>query len=835
MQLEKNTVVAQKNKRRNLNRSLLSSVFVPMLGFIGLSAQPVSAQNSLALEEVVVTAQKREESLQDVPISIQVVSGNQILEQGYRDMKDVADFLPNVEISKGFQPSITVRGISTGTFNTTFEQAVATFVDGVYRGRPNAVSDSALMDVDRIEILKGPQPTFFGQSAIAGAISITTRKPSDEWEGYAVGDVGFDSSYQMEAAYGGPVTDTLGIRLALRKDETENWLENYWGGDFNSKTHAGRVTIAWDPSDTFSLVGRYSKSNRKDPQVVQNVNCDASLPGAASSPCVQALMDDRFEGRSENKLNNVYSYGGAISGPGQLWNPVSNPGGYTAANLTQLDIFNKVSRPTDLETSTLEMNWDVGDVTLTSITGYIDLEVYNYLDLEMSPYALAVTSNYENSDQTSQEFRITSNSSSPIQWMAGVYWQDSNLDFENQLVSAFSPAAGQPFPPYLMVKYKEDAEWLSAFGTLDWAISEKLSLQLGVRYSKVEKNGKVQNGALTFEDTDGDGLVDTTSDPEFYDPTCDGFRPPPGIPGVSIPGELACWDKSIDDTSTNPLVAVNYNINDDVMVYAKYAEGFKAGGLTVGMNVVTTVEELIYDPEDAKTFEVGVKSTLLDGRIRLNADLFYTKYTDQQVTTYDSVTASFLIDNAGKSTSQGLEADMVFQATENLQLTAALALLDSEYDEYIGNCSDGDVLAGTPNKLVSAGVCTSVQDPIDRAGFKLRNAPEWSASLGFQYEHSVTDSMLITVNGEAFYSDEYWAATDYDPRGKRDSYELINLTVGLASTADTWSVQLYGRNITDTQRVTDFGPAATNNSAGAFSATYTRGENYGVLLRYNFF
>ena len=809
------------------NQSKLICV-AALVASLSISAS-VLAQTTL--EEVVVTAQKREQSLQDVPISISVVTGDQMLEQGFSDLRDVSEFMPNVSITQGLNAKVNIRGIATGANNVAFEQSVATFIDGVYRGRAAAVSNGLMFDVDRIEVLKGPQPTFFGQNAIAGAVSIHTATPNlEEGEGHASATIGFDGDQQIELAYGFPISDTFGLRLALRDDVQDNHLSNVADPQLiDTESSAGRLTALWEPSDIFSAVFRYEVAERKQSSPLQNVGCDLAADQAAqpiASPCAQALLND--PNVTDDALDNLVSQGGSVPGP--------NLGTYTSLNLSQLPFMSLTQRPTDVDTASLELNWEIGAHTLTTITGYFDLTESRPLDLDYTGYALGSASNFQNTEQVSQELRFTSEYDGNIQWMTGLYWQDSRITYDNTLVTAFAMTSGQMFPPLNYLAYQESADWISAFGSLDWGVTDDFSLQLGLRYSDIEKFGRVENAARALLDTDNDGLFDDISEPDFHDPVCDGGFPP----GMAAPGRLACFETPYTDDATDLSVTASYFVRDNTTLYAKYSEGFKAGGIVVGMSVVTSIDRLLYDPEDAGGFEIGVKSTSLDGRLRLNAALFGTDYTNQQVNVFDATTVTFIIGNAGASVSEGLEIDATFAATNSLQLFASLGILSAEFEDYIASCSNGDRLAGNPGIIVAPdgtstpGTCGIDTQAKDYAGSQLPIAPDWTASFGFDFQREIFGGLLLLMDGNSFFSDEYFSTDDLDPRSLEDGYKLVNLSIGLASPEYTWSISLYGRNITDNQRVINHGPTASNQQAAGYAVTYSRGANYGVSGRWNF-
>ena len=476
------------------------SLFVAALFATG--SNPASAQ----LEEIIVTAQKREQSLQDVPISVLPVMGQFLVDQNIRRLDELSEITPSLFVAEGFTSSnIVIRGIGTESGgNSAFEQAVVTFIDGVAYGRERSAVGQFL-DLERIEILKGPQPVFFGQSATAGALNIVTSRPGEQHDGYAQAQYGTDNTVQIEGAWGGPLSDTFGIRAAGVYQETDGWLEAYDPTGVpgaidpdnvpvtapQRESYAGRLSAVWNIGENFEmyLKGQWSKQEQNGFfQEAGSCNFDFvfnPFGPPAQSGCAQAQLSGIMD---DNIVNNVIQNGGFIAPPpaasfigGAVAFPTFDPRGMN-------DHFTRGEyRYFNAADYNMTLTWDIDAMTITSVTGYYDYDTDWTQDVSQAPYALFSTRNLQDYDQWSQEIRLTSAGGQTIDWMVGAYYQDGDLRAANNLYTAFIvlPVGGE--------EHRENPEWTSLFANVTWNLTDQARLNIGGRSTDVTKTGSIRS------------------------------------------------------------------------------------------------------------------------------------------------------------------------------------------------------------------------------------------------------------------------------------------------------------------------------------------------------
>jgi len=766
---------------------------------------------STVLEEIIVTAQKREQSLQEVPISISVVVGTKILEQGFSRLSDLSKFVPNFNVNETTATgnSISIRGFSTPAINTpAFEQAVATFVDGVYFGK-ELQSFTELLDIERVEVLRGPQTTFFGQSAIAGALNILTRKPGLEaWEGYVDAAYGSDADARLQIAYGGPVSDTFGLRFAGSIRDYDGWLTNTDGADgLGQESWTGRVTGLWAPTEqldvTFKIETSDLERNGFPTQIIECgpdpvANCNllaAQVPGIA------------FE------LSDSASWGGPLSVGGQQIT-FFGMGPFPGVDLTPLwdagfvtDVAN-----TDLDSQSVTINYDVNDYTLTLIAASTSADLDRGGEADVSALFLHQLRIFQDYDTDSLEFRVTSPIDQAVQWLAGIYLEDGDVTADVFAYQAFflPPVMNPPgFGFGMNMAFNQDAEWRSAFASVTWSVSDAVAIDLGVRYIDVRKDAEAY------------------WDNFFLDPSTPTDPIIPTVPGRTIVGTN--WNfGTYKDTDSDYSLAARWSASDTTNFYAKFTNGFKSGGFN--SNWVGDPAVFGFEPESVDAYEFGLKSSLLDGRLALNVAVFDMAYENLQVTGFffdAGGNGVFPIVNAAEATSQGVEVDGQFIVNDNLTLGFAGAFLSAEFDSFpLGQCGFLDV------RFVLNG-CVSPAATQDLSGTPLPFAPDWTVALNGTYTRPVGNNLRLSLNADLVFADCYECfGRAPAPIGDDDGYELLNLRIAVGSMDRKWEVSAYGRNVTDTQ----FRVGANSTFYGLADSSFavaSRGANYGVQYRYN--
>ena len=780
--------------------------FVSMLAGL-MAAPPAFAQ----LEEIIVTATRRAESLQDVPISVTAITGEAILVGGFSDMEEVSVFVPNLYMADTFTGQVlAVRGIGTSPGNEAFEQAVAQFHDGVYYGRDN-LGQNAFFDLERVEVVRGPQPTFAGQSATAGALNYASRRPGDSFEGNLNLAYGTTDETSVEFGVGGPVTDTFGARLAGRYFE----LGDYWytqrltGANLGIKENTSMRFIAdWAPSDSFELVFKYENHDIYQLGTPREKSrCETrpqfSIANPALAPGIPALcaLDALYNDMDLTTLTGVTGSGGSqdvydairalnaeiISGPNYvsgvtpLWSGVAENGmrrSPIAENLNDLSQFNEQEdREQDVDIFALSFDWDLGGsgYTLSSTTSLVEYDKHDWLDPDASSFAIVSDERTETFEQTGQELRITSPLDQRLSWMLGTYWQEHELDTEIDVYVGFGVGFGNLL--------EEESGWQSLFFAGTYNITDQVRLNFGGRYQDVEKTAVFTpsiarpNGNLAAGEATAFGPLN----PLF-----------------------SLTDLSVQTDDVLPEVGLQFDTNENTMLYVKYAEAFKAGGFVMSPAPGGMLPDPIsYRPEFAEGVELGAKMLLADGNLEFNVALYNTDYTDLQVNVFISEIATFVTQNAASAHTTGVEFDGRWALSDNLILGFSGSFGEAEYDDYAGQeCNtleDKQYIINNPG--ARPGACSGVNNA---GGQTLANFPNWTINFTPTYTYDLGANLVGSFAANIVMSDGARTSPDRDPIGVVDDWERVDLRFAIAPADADWEFAVYGRNVTDNRRFAGF-------------------------------
>lgn len=757
---------------------------------VGLSTSIAALQsqaqdNSLMLEEVVVTATKRAEGLQDVPIALSVMGSEKITDQGIGNLEDMAVFLPNVHIAEGGAgDQLFIRGVGSGV-NYSFEQSVGTFIDGVYFGRGQA-SRSSFLDVARVEVLKGPQSTLFGKNTIAGAINITTARPGDEFEGKieATAEPEF-GGWSTTLMLSSPLTDRFGARFVIKRDETDGYMDNRFKDrdERQAENTVGRIVLDWAPTDTLDLSLKYETG---ETETIGRQDLITIATPFAIGRYREVDPDFTASFGYDKSAQNI-------------------------AGLVSDDQFHD----SEWDIATLTAEWALGDYTLKSVTGYVDYQFSNYLDSDYGPLQFIARGRDEQHEQFTQEFLLSSPLGENLEYLVGIFYQDEELAHDSTTDAILSGAGigGGAFDGTGISFFNQEASTLSAFVQTTFNISDTFRLIAGIRYSRDEKDfskeGFIALPFTTVGNTDRAGIFDAvlnfSTDHLFRDGVATR------CPGINYDCVSEPFETDRSESNVTGDITVQWDATDEVMTYFKVGNGYKAFGFDQA-NSRGIFEGQAYDEEKVLAYELGAKMDLLGGRARLNAALFFSEFEDVQVSTFDG-NAGFLVGNAGESEVKGLEIDGSVVLTEQWTLTASLAYLDAEYTTF------PDAACNEPQALewIDAGNTrgSCVQD---LAGEPLQFAPELAGSLALEYFVSITDGIDLRMTADLNYSDDYHFANDLDPVLEQDAYTKINARIGLASADQTWSIAVLGKNLTD-EKTSTWGNDVPLAGQG-FSQTY---------------
>ena len=691
-----------------------------------ISGVVVAAENkAFVIEEVVVTAQKKAESMQDTPIAITAFTGESLEKMGIQNAADVGNYTPNATITPSlgskFNIRMNIRGQTTAEPSLTIDPKVGIYLDGAYIARNSgAVFD--IVDLERIEVLRGPQGTLWGKNTTGGAVNMVTAKPKGEFGFKQQLTAGSFNTYRSVTSVDTPAVGNASAKLTYLLKGTDGWATNYNPGsekDLGSEdTEAYRVAVRWDAADNFSLDYAYDRTNGE--AVAIPVQVAEVRAGATTSVSTLRLSDNA------QITGNAFAQMAAIAEADK-----------------RLDKFNvdyTGKEHVDISGHNLTASWDINAVQLKSITAYREYDsIMERLNTGGGTYTgtlggnvIALPAFHSNDDksqhQFSQEFQFLGSAlDGQLGYIVGLYYFDETGKEINpwQLSSTFGSSV-------LLVDtgvfYKTTSKSNAVYGQVDYNLTDQWNLVLGLRHTEDEKSIKHR-----------------------------GFAK-----------ENDSWYKNTGSFTAN------YEFNNDIRFYGKVSQGFNAGVYAAGpvrdQAAITAAK-----PEELTSYELGMKSRLMEGRVQFNGALFYNDADNLQATAFRGASRSRVIENTGKSDTQGIELDVVALLSENVMLNASYGYLDEDFDE--------------PGRIQSS--------------------PHNTASLGGQYDYYL-DFGLLTARLDASYTDEYYLNTT-NRNAYTDARTLLNARLALSElevARGNLSVALWGRNLTDEEyRVhgTDFG------------------------------
>ena len=663
---------------------------------------PASEPQAAAVADIVVTAQRREQRLQDVPLAVSAFSMESLEDGKVESLLNLDGKVPNVVLAPvgayPFASAFYIRGLGYADVESSFEPSVGVELDGVYLSRNvGAVQD--FFDIGGVTILRGPQGTLYGRNTIGGVVSVQSRRPSFDFGARAQATFGSNGRQELRAGVEGALVEgKLAGKFSFLTKTYDGYIKNYDGRDMGAQDVTSmRGALLWTPTASFdvTLIVDYTK-DKGTGTAFEN----ASLPSMV------------------------------LPGFGE---PADTDGDPFLSHVGD-DIFS------DLEALgvTLNANWDLGPVKLTSITGYRKTDTEVLSDFDGTPTPFMTVHRDETHDQFSQELRLASNTDGPLTYVVGAYYMTQEYDIATgQFGTVFgSPTAGST------IYTQQKADSWSVFGQADYEVLPGLTVTAGGRYSKEEK---------TF-----------TTQPLFY-PNAETF------------------EASFDDFS--PKVGVSYKWSDTLMTYAQYSRGFRAGGFNGRAGSFLAVGP--YDSETVDSYEVGVKSDLFDRRLRLNAAVFTSDYQDMQQSVQQLIPGTLinqtLVSNVGAATISGFEAEATALLTNVFTISASVGYLDASYDEFMADLGDG------------LGV-------IDRTYLPMPYAPKWSNSVTFNYKDDFDFGRVTAQASVRHMTDMYTsfstlnATTDLT---MRQSNTVVDGSLSLELPDGRWRVSLWGKNLTD--------------------------------------
>lgn len=783
----------------------------------------IAQDDSPMLEEVIVTAQQREQSLADVPLSVAVIDGDVLKEQNIEKMADLQFSVPNFTMAEsGIGTNVFIRGIGSGN-NQGFEQSVGVYVDGIHHGRAQQAR-APFFDLQRVEVLRGPQSILFGKNSVAGALNMTTAKPTNEFEGYVELNHGFTFG-ETEAAVvlSGPASDRFRYRIAGRYHQSDGYLENITlnRDEPQEDDYTLRTTFEYDFSDTVMATLKLESS--KFDVVGRNIEINGELPAAAGP----------FTGLTYSQI----LAGGFGQDPSVLNTEIDGKR-HSNGDFSNNDQFEAV----------FSVDWELENHTLKSTTGISNFEFQDNCDCDFTGanvFSLPLAEKY---DQISQEIRLTSNGGDTVDYIIGGFFQTSDHEFRDALTvtstSVLVPLLNAAFAPFEVPAGNiianttgarlatVDTDIFSMFGQLDWHLNDTMTLQLGGRITHESKEG-YRN--ITIRALDGSPLpAEQALAPDVFGQafgvsSSNLLGVFPGTAGNLLGTHPVTGD--ISDTSFNPDVKLYWDVSGDTMLYLSAVGGSKSGGFDFRANnrgsSATMAEAFEFAEESATSFEFGGKMSLADGAAELNFAAYLTQYDDLQVSIFDGQ-LGFNVGNAAEATIKGLEVDGRWQATNNLTLSGSLALTDFEFDNYTnGRCNFGQAPNGPQ---AEDGFC-------DYTGQTNQLVSDWQGTFGAHHAHEMANGLELNTNLNVFFTDDYHASASLDEALIQDSYATFNLRIGLSNPNVGWDIALIGENLTDETVVTFGGDAPLSGSTFGAIAKYNfvaPGRSYGIQFSRQF-
>lgn len=745
-----------------------------------IATAPAAAEDAdrRRLQTVVVTAQKREQDAQDIGIAVAAFGEEQIRSLGIKSADNVADSISGVQVyhyrGKG-QPSFVVRGVGTQDFAPNTAPTAAVYLDDVYLGS-NIVSGFQIFDVSRVELLKGPQGTLFGRNTTGGAVSYASSKPTDEFEGYAeLGYANYDTT-TANFAVSGPVADGVRMRFAAKfSDQGEGHIKNvfvpsddpfsatpnYVNRDSKigeDRTWAARFLTEIDLSESGTLfLNAHGGKRESDTLPVTPIGFTQIVGAAgacAATPTGGGASDPRFCGDAF---------------------------GYSDTDGDEFTVNNDFVGRNEEENvgGSARLRWDFGPVAFTSISAFEHATKVQSADADGSPLSVFANTTDVYLDQYSQEFRLASDAIDNIYWIAGVYFSHDKI--KQEFCGDLNPLLGLGVA--CKNNFSQSTDNAAVFGQLEYRLTEKLRLTTGLRYTDETRDFMSIN---TLTDAMGNVAIANFG---------------------TGPEDAAIVDDSVSSGNLSGKIGLDYFLTDDILLYASYSNGYKSGGYD-GDFSFDRQQLNPYREETIGAYEIGWKTTLADGTLRFNGAAFYYDYSDPQMRVQRISSGGLPFNqliNLSSAVVRGIESDVVWTATDKLDITASVTLLDTEINE------------DDPDPALAL---------FDGNEFAL--AASESFTLMARYAQPVSERLTATFQVDGKYNGPFELNAENLPWLRQDSYVLVNARVSLLDEIAGWELSAWGQNMTD-----EVFASGSYSLFGAFPVAYNTSRSYGISLRYD--
>jgi iron complex outermembrane receptor protein len=748
---------------------------------IAAVAIPVGA-SAQVLEEVIVTAQKREQNIQDVGIAITAFSGDQIEALGMTNTTEIIQQVPGLEMV-AWSPTLTtfnIRGVSQNNFTDNLEAPVAVYIDDAYVASMNGINGQ-MFDMERVEVLRGPQGTLFGRNATGGVIAYHTRRANeDELNGYFGAGAGEFGLFSVEGAIGGSFSDTARFRFAARSEESDGYIEAApfpegnplpsGGGNLGgSDGFAIRAALQFDIGDAgqLDLMYKFSRDDKvptggysflpyadnTDPRVYIPPEFEDFVVNVIEAP-IEATPDIFFCQSQLDCFAPVDTAGRTVF-----------EGDHPTPHLNFADYAGFMDR--DVNTLTADFEYELSNgMQLTSITSWSNVDKFYTEDGDGIPIPIIEFTTVADFTQFSQELRL-SGSTDTMRWQAGVYYLD--IDYDGDVLTRGAPVAGVAFdlgfdpdaltnPGVAQDNHLNSRNW-SVFGQGEWDLSDAVTLIAGVRYSQDDKDMSI---VTSFESPDDDILI-------------------PGIVDIAAEAAASGSDRNkVDYGDYAARLQLDYRFDDDTLLFASFNRGIKGGNFAAAADI--SLDRLRHEEEVLHAFEAGIKTDLADGKARLNATAFYYDYEDYQAFTFFQGTPN--VTNADAK-NVGAEVELFLMPTENWDIVLGASMQNSEVNN----------VQTTQDQVTPVGFV--VDWPVDILnGVELPNTPSFAFNYLVRYNFDVAaGNLALQVDG--YYNGDQYLEVTNGGAARQDAYNVVNARATWTSDDDRWEVTGYVRNLND--------------------------------------
>jgi iron complex outermembrane recepter protein len=765
------------------------SLLVSSIPFLSLSYLASGAE----LEEVLVTAQKRPQNLQQASVAVSVISAQDLRQRGIRDLAELQQLAPSLIVQQGSSAnaaSFGIRGVYTNSENAGLESSVGLYVDGVYRARQGAMVNN-LFDVEQVEVLRGPQGTLFGRNTPAGAVLVTSIKPDHRGGGYIEAETGSSRLASVSGAYSISASDELALRFSGFGMQRDGYVGDVNFGDdvFNERNRWGaRLQALYTPGPNLdiTLIADWSELEE---------NCCAAGSWKGNTQASDLPPGSTPKSGTDTLVSTL---GGRVI-PGEDFYD------YRTALTTE-----SLSENRDSGLSA-RIDWQIQDYQVTSITAVRQFSFDDFGDADFADIAALTGGIKLEQKQFSQELNV-GRQLQHSRWDAGAYWYRHETDSEGRLIigddlatMAGLPAVALPAEAEARSDARQSGDSLALFGQTEIDIQEHLTLTAGLRWTRESKT--LRNH---FSE-------DASQAPDFVSPGWGFWLLTPLAPRPDV-------RESLDDEQLTGTLKLSWQATDHTLFYMSWGTGYKAGGINTSR--IDPTLDPVFDAESSESYELGLKTAFPSQALRVNLALHQTQTDDLQTQSFQGT--GFTLQNAGVADTTGAELDLAWAPLTGVQVSLAYAYNRAEYEEF----SNGSCWVGTPWHTDRPDPGDNGDGSCDRSGDRLPGNAEHRGVLGLGWEYQLTQQLSSRLYGEYVYSGDRMTAQNNDPETLDGSYTLLNLRLGLHYQPWNMALTAWGRNLGDENYRTITADAPLQ--AGRFIAFHNEPRSWGVSVRKEF-